>query len=198
MSKSLQLLLALVLSAAPSLAGAQTAGPPAGPTVDPGTKLSFGSSVGGATLERTVNYAGPPSNRPDLGSSYFYTTPKHMLITVHVFTGGKRVPSGSSSPIITEQFANELEAIAQEIKGTGFTNLQLPSVPSSCTYGSFTFRCITYSAQTPANTRVYSKLLLTGYQGNFMKIRIDWGQSMQPSAGEADAALQAFVPALLH
>src|SRR5262245_1955733 len=92
------LLVALALVAAPSLAPSLAWGQ-ASPTVDPGTKLSFGASVGGATLERVVNYAGPPSNRPDLGSSYFYTTPKHMVITVHVFNGGKRVPSGGSNPV---------------------------------------------------------------------------------------------------
>jgi hypothetical protein len=196
MSRSV-LLVALALSAAasldPSLARAQT-----GPTIDPATKLSLGSSVGGATLEKSVNYAGPPSNRPDLGSSYYYTTPKHMVITVQVFNGGKRVPSGSTNPVVTDQFTSELEAVAQEAKGSGYTNLQRPSVPSSCTYGSLTFRCVTYSAQTPSNTRVYSKLLLAGYQNNFVKIRIDWGQAMQHTAGDADAALQAFIPALLH
>ena len=194
MSRSGARLLGLALLAAPSLAAAQGTGP----TVDPATKLSFGASVGGATLERTVNYAGPPSNRPELGSSYYYTTPKRMVITVQVFNGGKRVPSGSANPVVTDAFAGELDAIAQEIKGSGYINLQRPSVPSSCTYGSLTFRCITYSAQAPASTRLYSKLLLTGYQNNFIKVRIDWGQSMQQTAADADAALQAFIPALLH
>ena len=48
--------------------------------------------------------------------------------------------------------------------------------------------------------RVYSKLLLTGYQLHFIKIRIDWGQSgnLQQTSAEADAALQAFIPALFH
>jgi hypothetical protein len=194
-----RLALALALSAVPALAGAQTTpAPAASPTVDPNTKLAFGASVGGATLERSVNYAGPPTNRPDLGSSYFYQTPKRMIITVHVFDGGKRIPAGSTSLTVTEQFANELNAVAEEVKGSGYTNLQRPSVASSCTYGAVTFRCVTYSAQTPANTRVYSKLLLTGYQGSFVKIRIDWGQAMQHTAADADAALQAFVPALLH
>jgi hypothetical protein len=190
-------LAALALLATPSLIPSP-ARAQASPTVDPSTKLSFGSSLGGATLEKTVNYAGPPSNRPDLGTSYYYTTPKHMVIAVQVFNGGKRVPSGSASPAITDQFASELDAVAQEVKGSGYTNFQRPSVPSSCTYGSLTFRCVTYNAQTPSNTRLYSKLLLTGYQGNFVKVRIDWGQAMQHSAADADAALQAFIAALMH
>jgi hypothetical protein len=46
--------------------------------------------------------------------------------------------------------------------------------------------------------RVYSKLLLTGYQNHFIKVRIDWGQALQQASSDADAALQAFIPALMH
>jgi hypothetical protein len=183
---------------APSPAHAQSNATAASPTVDPATKLAFGANVGGATLEKTVNHAGPPANRPDLGTSYYYSTPKHMVISVQVFNAGKRVPSGSASPVITDQFASELDAVAQEIKSSAYTSFQRPSVPSSCTYGSFTFRCVTYSAQTPSNTRLYSKLLLTGYQGNFVKVHVDWGQAMQHTAADADAALQTFLAALMH
>ena len=170
------------------------------PTTDSGTKLAFPASLGGATFERSVNYAGPPTNRPDLGSSYFYSTPKKMIITVQVFDGGRRVPAGSASPIVVSEFTSELESVGQQIQGSGYTHFERPSVPSSCTYGSVTFRCITYSAITQANMRVYSKLLLTGYQQHFVKIRIDWGQSaqVQHTGADADAALQAFVPALFR
>jgi hypothetical protein len=123
-----------------------------------------------------------------------------MVIMVQVFDGGRRVPPGSTSPVVIGEFGNELDSIGQQIQGSGYTNFQRPSVPSSCTYGSVTFRCITYSAITQANMRVYSKLLLTGYQQHFVKIRIDWGQSaqVQHTGADADAALQAFVPALFR
>jgi hypothetical protein len=156
--------------------------------------------LGGASFERVVNYAAPPANRPDQGSSYFYSTPKKMVITVQVFDGGRRVPPGSASPIVIAEFSNELDSIGQQIQGSGYTNFQRPSVPSSCTYGSVTFRCITYSAVTQSNARIYQKLLLTGYQNHFIKIRIDWGQSpiLQQTSAEADEALQAFIPALFR
>jgi len=168
------------------------------PTTDSGTKLAFPASLGGATFERSVNYAGPPSNRPDLGSSYFYSTPKKMIITVQVFDGGRRVPAGSASPIVVSEFTSELESVAQQIQGSGYTHFERPSVPSSCTYGSTTFRCITYSALNQSNMRLYSKLLLTGYQNHFIKIRIDWSQGHQQTGADAEAALQAFIPALLR
>ncbi len=170
------------------------------PTTDAGTKLNFSATLGGASFERVVNYAAPPANRPDLGSSYFYSTPQKMVIMVQVFDGGRRVPPGSASPVVIGEFGNELESVGQQIQGSGYTNFQRPSVPSSCTYGSVTFRCITYSAVSQSNMRVFSKLLLTGYQNHFIKIRIEWGQSplLQQTSADADAALQAFIPALFR
>jgi hypothetical protein len=170
------------------------------PAVHPGTKLNFAATVGGATFERSVYYGAPPGNRPDLGTSYFYSTPKKMVITVQVFDGGRRASAGSDNPTVIGEFSNELSSVEQEIKGSGYTNFQRPAVPSSCTYGAITFRCITYSAVTQGNARVYQRLLLTGYQQHFIKIRIDWGQSpnLQQTSADADAALQAFIPALFH
>jgi len=168
------------------------------PAVDPATKLNFAATVGGASFERAVNYGGAPVNRPDQGTSYFYSTPKKLVITVQVYDGGRRVPVGNTSPIVTGEFSNELDSVAQQVKGSGFTNLERPPVPSTCTYGSVIFRCITYSVLSQANTRFYSKLLLTGYQNNFVKIRIDWSQGHQQTSADAEAALQAFVPALMH
>jgi len=188
---------ALALAIACGAAQAQTP-PPATPSVDPGTKLNFGATVGGANLERTVNHAGPPLNQPDQGASYYYlATPKRLVIAVQVYDGGRRVPQGSTSPIVTAEFSNELTSMEQLIKGNGYTNFERPPVPSSCTYGATTFRCITYGATSPTG-RLYSKLLLTGYQGHFVKIRVDWSQSHQQSSAEAEAALQAFIPALMH
>ena len=166
--------------------------------VDPGTKLNFAASLGGATFERVVNYAGPPANRPDQGSSYFYSTPKKMVITAQVFDGGRRVPAGSSNPTVVGEFTNELESVQQQIRGSGYTQFERPAVPSNCTYGVVTFRCITYSALSQSNARLFSKVLLTGYQNHFIKIRIDWGQAPGVTSADADAALQSFVLALMH
>jgi hypothetical protein len=186
----------LVLALACGTARAQTQS--ITPTTDPATKLNFAATVGGANFERAVNYGGPPVNRPDQGTSYFYSTPKKLVITVQVYDGGRRVPPGNTSPIVVGEFSNELDSVAQQVKGSGYTQFERPAVPSTCTYGSVTFRCITYSVLGQANARFYSKVLLTGYQNNFVKIRIDWSQGHQQTGADAEAALQAFVPALMR
>jgi hypothetical protein len=168
------------------------------PTTNAGTRLNFPASLGGATFERSVNYAAPPANNPGLGTAYTYSTPKRLTISVQVYDLGRRVPSGSDNPTVIGQFNAELSSAEQQFKYAGYTAFQKPSVPSSCTYGAVTFRCVTYSGVTQANSRVYSKLLLTGFRDHFIKIRIDWAQSHQQSAADADAALQAFVPALMR
>jgi len=56
-------------------------------------------------------------------------------------------------------------------------NFQKPAVPIERTYGAVTFRCITYGAVTQAGLRVYSKLMLTGYQLHFIKIRMTGGRA---------------------
>jgi hypothetical protein len=168
------------------------------PGAHPGTKLAFPATLGGAQLERSVNYAGPPSNRPERGISYFYSTPKKMVIGVHVYDGGRRIPPGSNNPTVVDEFMGELASSEQQIKYGGYTHFERPSVPSTCTYGSVTFRCITYSAVNQSNARLYTKMMLTGFRDHFISIRIDWSQAKQQTVTDADAALQAFVPALLH
>ncbi|WP_428677035.1 hypothetical protein [Reyranella sp.] len=191
------LLMAAVLAVAGALpATAQTQS--TAPTANAGTRLNFPASLGGATFERSVNYAAPPANNPGQGTAYYYSTPKRLTISVQVFDLGRRVPAGSDNPVVTGQFNAEVSSAEQQFKHAGYTSFQKPSVPSSCTYGAVTFRCLTYSGLTQANSRVYSKLLLTGFRDHFIKIRVDWAQSHQQTAGDADAALQAFVPALMR
>jgi hypothetical protein len=191
--------LLIVVLATMALAGAAVAQTQSStPGAHAGTKLAFPASVGGAQLERSVNYAGPPSNRPEQGISYFYSTPKKMVIAVHVYDGGRRIPPGSNNPTVVDEFMGELASSEQQVKYGGYTHFERPSVPSTCTYGSVTFRCITYSAVNQSNARLYTKMMLTGFRDYFISIRIDWSQAKQQTATDADAALQAFVPALLH
>ena len=168
------------------------------PTAHAGTKLAFPATLGGAQFERSVNYAAPPSNRPDQGFTYYYSTPKKLLIAVHVYDGGRRVPPGGTNPTVVDEFMGELSASEAQVRHGGYTNFERPSVPSACTYGSVSFRCITYSAVNQSNSRLFTKMLLTGYRDHFLSVRIDWSQARQQTAAEAEAALQTFIPALLH
>jgi hypothetical protein len=169
-------------------AWAQAAGP--APTIHPGTKLSFPPTVGGATFEQSSQASA------DGPASYAYTANK-MQIYVYVFDDGRRVPPGSESPAVMTQFTNEVNQAEQQIKAAGYTRYQRPAVPSSCAYGTLTFRCIVYSARASEGRRA-SKLLLTGYRGYFLKIRIDWSQGSGQTEVEADKALQSFISALIH
>jgi len=196
MSRLLACLVAVAALLGASLAVAQTQS--TAPSAHAGTKLNFPGTLGGATFERSVNYAAPPANNPGQGVGYYYSTAKRLIINVQVYDLGRRIPAGSDNPTVIAQFNSELASAEQQFKYAGYTAFQKPSVPSSCAYGSVTFRCVTYSGVTQANSRVYSKLLLTGFRDHFVKIRIDWRQSYQQSAADADAALQAFVPALMR
>jgi hypothetical protein len=187
-------LLIVALLAAPAAAQTQSTAP----GTHAGTKLAFPATVGGAQLERSVNYAGPPSNRPDQGVTYFYSTPKKMMIAVHVYDGGRRVPPGSGNPVVVDEFMGGLSASEVQVRHGGYTNFERPSVPSTCAYGNVSFRCITYSAVNQANARLYTKVMLTGFRDHFVSIRIDWSQARQQTTADADAALQAFVPALMR
>ena len=60
MSRGLIALLAAMVWAGSAIAQTQSTAPGS----HAGTKLAFPASVGGAQLERSVNYAAPPSNRP--------------------------------------------------------------------------------------------------------------------------------------
>jgi hypothetical protein len=182
MSRTFGILLALMLTAGAALAQAPTQAP----AVEPGTKLSFAPTVGGATLSRST------------GSTYQYQAPNGMEITVDVYDGGRRVPNGSSHPTIINQFNDELNNISQQASAAGLKGFEKPAVPSACTYGQFTLRCIVFSAQgTTVTGRVYGKFLLIGYREHFVKIIVHWTQTGGQTAADADKVLAAFVPALL-
>jgi hypothetical protein len=181
MSRLSALLLAALLAAGPAVA--QTAAP----GVDPGTKIAFPASIAGMTLAR--------SN----GSTYQYTGPNGMDVTVDVYDNGRRVPTGSSHPTIINQFTEELENIRQQAQSVGMASFEKPAVPSACSYGPWNLRCITFSAAGGSATgRIFGKFLLIGYREHFVKIIVHWSQTSGLSNADADKLLTAFVPALLH
>lgn len=178
---SVVLLAAALLAAGPAAAQA-----PAAPAVEPNTKLAFPATLGGATLSRSGSMGG--------GSSYQYAAPNGMLVTVDVYGSRQRVPNGSSHPTIINQFNDELAQLAQQSGGA----LEKPAVPSACTYGPLTFRCIAFNAAGGAAGRLYGKLLLIGYREHFVKILIQWTQKSGQTGADADKVLNAFVPALMR
>jgi len=184
MSRTFAVLLLTVMAATAAVAQTQA------PAVEPGTKLSFPATLGGATLDRSASLRG--------GSSYQYTTPSRMEVTVDVYGGDRRVPNGSSHPTIINQFNDELGVIRQQAAAAGLSGFEKPTVPSACTYGQFTFRCIVFSASSGSVGRISGKVLLIGYREHFVKIVINWFQKNGQTAADADKVLNAFVPALMR
>jgi hypothetical protein len=181
----LQAIIALMIACVGPIQAQPTSNP--APSVHPGTKLSFAPNLGGATLEQSLNEGG--------SSAYLYSINK-MQIFVHIADFGRRVPSGSDSPALMNQFTADLNDVAVKMKAAGFGQLERPTVPSACAYGSVIFRCIVYSVNSTGG-RLFSKLLMTGYHDSFVKIRIDW-TSANGTQADADRALQSFIPALMH
>jgi hypothetical protein len=165
----------------------------AAPTVHPGTKLNFAPNLGGSQLASSAVIGSGPNQ----GYSYQYATPQKMQIVAYVYDGGRRVPSGSDNAVVLRQFSNDFDNAEQQVKSAGYTNFERQAVASTCSYGAVTFRCAIYSAASQSG-RLYSKLLLTGYNGYFVKIRIDWSQAAGHSVSDADRTLEAFVTALMH
>ncbi len=193
MSRAAAIVAAAVLWAVAAVASPALAQGTA-PSVHPGTRLTFAPMLGSAKLENSTFTPGAPGR--GAGYTYVYSTGK-MQITVDVFDGGRRVPFGSTNPTIAGQLDTEAIAAEQQIKAAGYTRFERPTVASTCNYGAVTFRCTVYSAST-AGTRLYSKLLLTGYHDNFVKITIIWSIATGQTLHDADQALNSFIPALMH
>jgi hypothetical protein len=160
----------------------------AAPPTHPGTKLNFPPTLGGATFETSTDHG--------TAMSYRYLAGK-IQITVQIFDGGRRVPAGSSNPAVVYEFSGEIAEAEQQARGSGLTGFEKPAVPATCSYGAVVFRCTVYSAAT-GNGRAYGKLLLTGYHDNFVKIVAEWSHADGSTVADADKALGAFIPALMH
>ncbi len=161
---------------------------PAAPNPHPSTKLNFPPTLGGATFVASFLHGN--------AMSYRYLAGK-VQITVQIFDPGRRVPSGSSSPVVIQEFTAETAEAEQQARGAGLSGFEKPAVPATCAYGAVAFRCIVYSAAS-GHGRVYGKFLLTGYRDSFVKIMAEWTQADNVTLADTDKALGAFVPALMQ
>jgi hypothetical protein len=198
MFRKLAAILAVALACAVGTSGlsevqAQAAPASTAPTIHPGTKLNFAANLGGSQLASSAVVG----SGAETGYTYQYATPQKMQIVVYVYDGGRRVPSGSDNAVVLRQFSSDFDTAEQQVKSAGYTNFERQAVASTCAYGAVTFRCAIYSAASPSG-RLYSKMLLTGYNGYFVKIRIDWSQAAGHSVSDADRTLESFVTALMH
>jgi hypothetical protein len=85
----------------------------------------------------------------------------------------------------------------QQARAAGLSGFEKPAAPGTCSYGAVVFRCSVYSASTGSG-RIYGKLMLTGFRESFVRINVEWTQADSMTVADADKALAAFIPALMH
>jgi len=186
---------AVAVLAMPAWSQVPVGGQGPAPPVHPGTKLSFPITLGSAKLEQSTYLPAVPGSR-DAVYTYVYSIGR-MQIFVDVFDTGRRAPSGTSSPLLSSQFDASLGDSERQLKASGFTRFEKQTVASTCTYGSVSFRCLVFSAVS-GTSRLYSKLLMTGYHDSYVKIAVNWSQATGQTVTDADKALNEFIPALFH
>ena len=194
-------LLAALALAGPALAldpPAATADTSAPATHKP-TGLTFPPSIAGVALQRSADY-GRSANNPGLGFGYTYGVPGRLVITAYVYDLGQRVPAGHQSPIVAAAFDESLQSIHAVARRSGkYRDLRLVQAPTACPYGAVVFQCATLSAISADGTQpLYTRLLLTGYRGYFLKLRVDWRQGSPGDAAEVERVVQTFVGAILR
>ena len=188
------LLVALILSLAGlSAAQAQQGAAPSAPPWHEKTGLVFPDQAGGARLTRSIDY-GKMTGNAGLGYSWHYLVPDLVAASIYVYDGGQRVPDGPDNALVVAQFSQNMREVeVAATQANRYRNLSQQGQPSTCSYGRFAFRCITYKAtQTATNEAVFTRLMLVGYRGHYLKLRIDWPQN----SAKADAEVERLVRAL--
>lgn len=163
------------------------------------TGLTFPPSIAGVALQRSIDYA-RAANNPGLGYGYTYGIPGRLIVTAYVYDLGRRVPEGQHSPVLAAAFDESLQSIHVAARQIGkYRDLRVVQAPTTCPYGAVVFRCSTLSAVSADGSQpLYTKLLLTGYRGYFLKLRVDWRQNAPADAAEVERMLQTFVGAILR
>ncbi|MCW5746774.1 MAG: hypothetical protein KIT36_11320 [Alphaproteobacteria bacterium] len=181
----------LVLSLA--LPGSVAAQNPPSDQLHFATGLSFPAEVAGVRMTRWNDY-GKSAGRPDLGLSYQYAIPGRLLVSVYVYNLNRQVPSGADNPVVAAQFEQAYGDIEKVAQSGRYSELKKVSGPAACSYGVLALRCVTFSAIVAADNRpVFTQLMLTGYRGHFVKLRLDWGRDSM-----ANADVERFVRRLIE
>jgi hypothetical protein len=176
-------------------AGAQTPPPniPA-PSHEPATGLSFPPEIAGARLAYSADYAKTMS-RPDLGYAWNYQIAQRLFVTIYVYPAKSgRVPDGATDDLVLAQFQQALGDIYEGAKRGRYDDLKPVDAPGKCTIGGLAFLCVTLSALQPKTREpVHTALMVTGYRGQFLKMRLDWIDTPDNSRASVDRFLQTVI-----
>jgi hypothetical protein len=151
------------------------------------TGFALPSRVAGGFLARAMSYADPPTSNPNLGVSYHYSAPGPILVSVFLYTAGQKPGDGPADPWVQGHFQlvhREMREIARS--QNRYENLTMVSPPKECGAPSLRFLCVGYAALVQKQP-MYTALLLTGFRGHYLKVRVDWPND--PEAPNAVAEL---------
>lgn len=165
-------------------AGAPAAEAPAGtrPSTDidangavhAATGFVLPSRLAGAFLARAVDYAAPPTSNPGLGVSYHYSAPGPILVSVFVYNAGQTPGDGAADPWVQGHFQLVQREMLEIAKAQNrYQNLTMVSPPRECGGATLRFLCVGFAALVQEQP-MYTALLLTGYHGHYLKVRVDW------------------------
>jgi hypothetical protein len=147
-----------------------------GPQVHFATGLSFPADIADARLTRWNDY-GQSAGRPELGFSYHYAIPRRLVATIYVYNLNQRVPDGTDHPVIAAQFHQAWGDIENVARTGRYRDLHRLDGPEICRYRTLALRCATFRAVVAAsNQPVFGRVMVTGYRGHFVKLRLDWGR----------------------
>lgn len=184
-----------VLTFARADAGAQTPPPnvPA-PSHEPATGLSFPPEIAGARLAYSTDYA-KTVGRPDLGYGWNYQVAQGLFVTIFVYPAKSGpVPDGATDELVLAQFQQALGDIYEGAKRGRYDDLKPVEAPGKCTIGGLAFLCVTLSAIQPKTGQpVRTALMMTGYRGQFLKLRLDWNDTPDNGQASVDRFLQTVI-----
>jgi hypothetical protein len=185
----LRILLALVALHAAPLALAQQAPRIPAPEHHQATGLTFPQRIGPAEKSTSVDYA-KTDQKPDLGYAWNYIVPGQVGVTIYLYRpGDAAIPSGAGNPVVLAQFEQAYRDI-QAMAKLRHAELKPVAGPTDC---GRIFRCITLSRIEEGNQRrADTTLMVTGYQGYFLKIR-----STAVSGPQGEAAVADFLSSFL-
>ena len=164
------------------------------PNREPATGLTFPPEIAGASLTHSTDYA-KTMNRPDLGYGWSYQIAQTAVVTIYVYPAKSgRVPDGATDDLVLAQFQQALADIYEGAKRGRYDDLKPIAAPANCTIARLTFLCIDLSAIRPQTKQpVRTSLMVTGYRGQFLKVRLDWVGAPDSSQAAANRFLQTVI-----
>lgn len=169
------------------------------PDRHPATGLVFPPQISTAQKNFSLDY-GKSMQRPELGYAWNYQMPQLLSATVYVYTMDVQgITDGPAGAPVVAQFQNSLQEIYEGARIAGrYEQLKTVTGPTTCPFGSVVFRCITLSGINSSKQHVFTALMVTGYRGNFLKLRLDWRENSELSQAAVDRFVQTLVGAMMR